>query len=185
MDNSDYFLVNHQLAINVEPLQENESIPDTMLFEQLIPAPFRMASDLASLDSQALHSLKLNTESTQALWHYLQIQNQKISTLLSYVLSQQDDKEFHYTCTAFSAGNCFFYAQKNTFLVGQKVVLKIFIPDESAAIFCYAEVASIDKQNIELTYQKIREEDKELLIRTTLHIQSKQLKLRAEKRNQP
>lgn len=184
MDNENYFQVNHQLAINVEPLAENENIPDAVLFEQLIPAPFRMASDLASLDSQALHSLKLNNESTQALWHYLQIQNQKINTLLSYVLSQQDEKQFHYSCHAFSAGNCFFYALETPFSLGQIVTLKIFIPDESAAIFCYAEIASIDNQLVELSYLQIREEDRELLIRATLHIQSKQLKLRAAKRNQ-
>lgn len=184
MDNENYFLVNHQLAINVEPLQENENIPDAALFEQLIPAPFRMASDIASLDSKALHSLKLNNESTQALWYYLQIQNQKINTLLSYVLSQQDDKQFHYSCSAFSAGNCFFNALEKQFFIGQIVTLKIFIPDESAAVFCYAEVASIDNHLVELSYQQIREEDRELLIRATLHIQSKQLKLRAAKRNQ-
>ena len=38
------------------------------------------------------------------------------------------------------------------------------------------------QQIVELTYQQIREEDIELLIRATLHIQSKQLKARAQQR---
>jgi len=180
----EYFLVNHQLAINVELLNNDENIPDTQQFEQEIPAPFRMASDLAKIDSQALHALKLNNETTQALWFYLQAQNQKINTLLTYVLSQQDEQKFHYQTSAFSAGCCFFDCSDNTFSAQQNVRLKIFIPEESAAIYCYAMVSTVNNKRVELTYQRIREEDRELLIRTSLHIQSKQLKFRATQRIQ-
>lgn len=184
MSNNEYFLVNYPLAINVEELQAEECIPDAIAFEQDIPAPFRMASDLASISSQALQPLKLNNETTQALWGYLQAQNQKINTLLSYVLSQQDDSRYHYQTTSFSAGLCVFNCDKKTFKLHQNVRLKIFIPEESAAIYCYASVTGIDDKIVELTYQQIREEDRELLIRSTLHIQSKQLKLRATERAQ-
>ena len=184
MTSNEYFLVSYPLAINVEPLKNGENIPDQQQFEQQIPAPFRMASDLAAIDSQILHPLKLNNEATQALWGFLQAQNQKINTLLSYVLSQQDDPRFHYQTSAFSAGSCIFDCDDKAFSVQQNVRLKIFVPEESAAIYCYARVTAIAKNSVELTYQQIREEDRELLIRTTLHIQSKQLKLRAAQRAQ-
>ena len=184
MTNNEYFLVSYPLAINVEKLKEGENIPDQQQFEQQIPAPFRMASDLAAIDSQALHPLKLNNETTQALWGFLEAQNQKINTLLTYVLSQQDDSRFHYQSSAFSAGCCIFNCDEHLFSVQQNVRLKIFIPEESAAVYCYASVTAINENSVELTYQQIREEDRELLIRTTLHIQSKQLKLRAAQRAQ-
>jgi len=184
MVGNEYFLVNYPLSINIELLGEHENIPDAEEFERRIPAPFRMASEIASIDSQALQPLKLNNETTQALWGFLQSQNQKINTLLSYVLSQQDDEKCRYQTTAFSAGCCIFVCDNETFNIGQHALLKIFIPEESAALFCYATVTNIDKNQIELTYQQIREEDRELLIRTTLHIQSKQLKLRAAQRAQ-
>jgi len=183
MTNSEYFLVEHQLSLNVEALSNDESIPDTISFEAEIPAPFRMASDLASIESHNLQPLKLNNETTQALWGYLQAQNHKINTLLTYVLSQQDDKRFHFQSCAFSAGLCLFKSLDTTFTVGQNIRLKIFIPEESAAIYCYAQVSEITNDTIELTYKQIREEDRELLIRTTLHIQSKQLKARAQQRS--
>ena len=185
MSSNEYFLVNYPLAINVEKLKEGEDIPAQQQFEQQIPAPFRMASDLAAIDSQALQPLKLNNETTQALWGFLQAQNQKINTLLSYVLSQQDDRRFRYQTSAFSAGCCIFNCDANAFSMQQDVLLKIFIPEESAAIYCYASVTAMDENSVELTYRQIREEDRELLIRTTLHIQSKQLKLRAAQRAQP
>jgi len=182
MTNNQYFLVEHQLSLNVEKLSETEKIPNEIEFEAEIPAPFRMASDLAQIESHSLQPLKLNNETTQALWGYLQAQNLKINTLLSYVLSQQDDKQFHYISMAFSAGVCLFKATNNTFMLNQPVRLKIFIPEESAAVYCYAKVTNIEDNVVELSYQIIREEDRELLIRTTLHIQSKQLKARAQQR---
>jgi hypothetical protein len=177
-----YFLVEHQLSLNVETLNENEHIPNDTDFEIEIPAPFRMASDLANIESHSLQPLKLNNKTTQALWCYLEAQNLKINTLLTYVLSQQDDKKLHFQSHAFSAGICLFKAPQKTFSVGQNVRLKIFMPEESAAIYCYAQVTRIEQDIIELNYQQIREEDRELLIRATLHVQSKQLKIRAQQR---
>ena len=187
MTKQQYFLVEHQLSLNVEALKENEKIPNDIDFEAEIPAPFRMASDLANIEAHNLQPLKLNNETTQALWGYLQAQNLKINTLLTYVLSQQDDKNFHFQSRSFSAGLCHFNTQANIFSIHQNVRLKIFIPDESAAIYCYAQVQQIKQhadqtETVELHYQQIREEDRELLIRTTLHIQSKQLKARAQQR---
>ena len=184
MGNNEYFLVNYSLSINIEKLNDNENIPNAEEFENKIPAPFRMASEITAIDSQALQPLKLNNDTTQALWGFLQAQNQKINTLLSYVLSQQDDEKFRYQSTAFSAGHCIFDCNDNNFSVGQNILLKIFIPEESAAVFCYATVTAIKENQVELTYQQIREVDRELLIRATLHIQSKQLKLRAARRAQ-
>jgi hypothetical protein len=177
-----YFIVEHQLSLNIEVLKDDETIPNEVSFETEIPAPFRMASDLANIDSHSLQPLKLNNETTQALWGYLEAQNLKINTLLTYVLSQQDNGEFHFQSTAFSAGACLLKQQDIPFILNQKVRLKIFIPEESAAIYSYAQVSSIHDNIVELSYKQIREEDRELLIRTTLHIQSKQLKIRAQKR---
>jgi hypothetical protein len=182
MPNNQYFIVEHQLSLNVEVLGSDQSIPDEANFESEIPAPFRMASDIANIDSHSLQPLKLNNETTQALWGYLQAQNLKINTLLSYVLSQQDNKDFHFQSTSFSAGACYLKQQATPFSLNQNVRLKIFIPEESAAIYCYAQVSAIDDTIVELSYQKIREEDRELLIRATLHVQSKQLKARAQQR---
>lgn len=192
MTKQQYFLVDHQLSLNVEALNNNESIPTQIEFEAEIPAPFRMASDLANIEAHNLQPLKLNNETTQALWGYLQAQNLKINTLLTYVLSQQDDQKFHFQSVSFGAGMCRFKAKTGTFSLHQNVRLKIFIPDESAAIYCYAQVNNIrqtiaeknaiEDDLVELHYLQIREEDRELLIRATLHIQSKQLKARAQQR---
>ncbi len=183
MNNNEYFIVNHPLSINVEPLNDQQTIPSPLDFENEIPAPFRMASDLASLDANASHSVKLNKELTPGLWDHLELQNKKINILLTYVLSQQDDKKMHYKTTSFSAAECIFAcADVSSFKVNQTVILKLFILEKAAAIYCYATITKIHENKITLFYQQIREEDRELLIRTTLYFQSQQLKVRTERR---
>ena len=181
MNNNEYFLVPHALSINLEPVTPAEMPIDQSTFENEIPGPFKMASDLAQADVNILAPLKLNNENTQALWGYLQAQNQKINTLLSYVLTQQDDPKFHNTTLQFSAGRILTDLSGN-WSIGDNARLKIFLPDEASAIYCYACVSDISKNNLAFDYTLIREQDRELLIRASLHIQTQQLKDRAKQR---
>ena len=105
MNNSEFFLVPHTLSINLEPVDKAAFPSDQSAFESEIPGPFKMASDLSQADASILAPLKLNNDNTQALWSYLQAQNQKINALLTYVLTQQDDPKFHNTTLQFSAGS--------------------------------------------------------------------------------
>lgn len=181
MNNNEYFLVPHRLSINLLPIDEQVLPSNQLAFEEEIPGPFRMASDLAKADASVLASLKLNSESTQSLWSYLEAQNQKINILLSYVLTQQDEQQSRYQTIKFSAGSLIIKSSNN-WSIGQNARLKIFIPEESAAIYCYAKVSEIDESECVFTYTLIREQDRELLIRASLHVQSQQLKLRAQQR---
>jgi hypothetical protein len=183
MSQNEYFRIQCDLLINVEALAENENVPDEKDFADEIPAPFKMASEIAHLDSQALSGLNFNNEGALLLKHYLEAQNQKINILLTYVLSQQNEAKLQYHTSSLSAGECQFSAkQDDNFQLNQRVRLKIFIPEESAAIYCYARISNVEGENITLTYQRIRDEDRELLIRTTLHLQSHQLKKRSAER---
>jgi len=167
----------------VEALPEGVNLPDALQFADEIPEPFKMASDIAYLDSQALSGLKFNNEGALLLKHYLETQNQKLNILLTYVLSQQDDMKLQYHTLALSAGECVFSVkQQHDFQLDQLVRLKIFTPNESAAVYCYARISNIEKDNITLTYPLILDEDRELLIRSTLHLQSLQLKQRTAER---
>jgi len=183
MNNNEYFLVEHTLSINLKSIDKEELPLSQHAFEQEIPGPFRMASDLAQADANILTPLKLNNETSKALWQYLQAQNQKINTLLSYVLTQQDEEKSRHQSLKFSAG-CLIIKNNNTLKKEDIVRLKIFLPEESSAIYCYAYVTEISAEQCTLTYTFIRDQDRELLIRASLHIQSQQLKDRAKLREE-
>lgn len=179
--NNKYFLVQHTLSINLQAVEQNEIPMDQLSFDAEIPGPFRMASDLAQADANILAPLKLASDQTKALWGYLQAQNQKLNALLTYVLSQQDEFQYRHQTLQFSAG-CFSLAHTLNWTMGQTVRVKIFLPEESSAIYCYAQVSEINETYDTFTYSLIREEDRELLIRASLHIQSQQLKHRTKLR---
>jgi len=181
MNNTEFFLVPHSLSINIEPVDETALPVDQLAFENEIPGPFKMASDLSQADASILAPLKLNNDSTQALWGYLQAQNQKINALLTYVLTQQDDPKFHNTTLQFSAGSLI-TVPNSTWAIGDNARVKIFLPEESSAIYCYAVVSEINNSEHTFKYTLIREQDQELLIRASLHIQTQQLKDRAKQR---
>lgn len=184
MNNNEYFLVEHTLSINLQLIEKGQLPLDQLSFEDEIPGPFRMASDLAKADASILTPLKLNSDNTQALWSYLQAQNQKINTLLSYVLTQQDDQKARHQTTRFSAGSLIINDpnKANIWKIGDNVRLKIFLPEESSAIYCYGIVTEIDQTECIFSYTFIRDQDRELLIRASLHVQSQQLKQRAKQR---
>jgi hypothetical protein len=181
MNNNEYFLVQHTLSINLQSVDQQTLPHDQLAFENEIPGPFRMASDLSAADASILAPLKLNSDNTQALWAYLQAQNQKINTLLSYVLTQQDEAMDRYQTLKFSAGSLIIKSDPR-WKISDIARLKIFLPDESAAIYCYATVSAVNTTECTFTYTLIREQDRELLIRASLHVQSHQLKQRAKQR---
>ena len=74
--------------------------------------------------------------------------------------------------------------------VGQIFQAKLFFKQEALAIYCYTRLESSepldnsDQFLCTLSFERIREEDKELLIRASLHAQSRQLKERSKQRRE-
>ena len=70
--------------------------------------------------------------------------------------------------------------------MGAKAELKLFLDAEAAAIFCYGEVITCeqveDSYHIAFIFNTIREQDQELLVRASLHIQTQQLRKRAKEK---
>jgi len=62
---------------------------------------------------------------------------------------------------------------------------KLFLQHEASAVYCYSEVVAIEKQDNEhyqytLLFVSIRDSDQELVVRASLHAQTRQLKKRQQ-----
>ena len=181
----DYFSVAHGINLNVRPL--DRPLPSTDELAAAIPAPFLMASDVNSLNSSALRSLNRLGELAEELANYLQQQARKIDLLLHYVLRQQDDESTRYTTQSYSGSGCCYLADSALSLL-QVVEVKLFLDNNDGAVFCYGQILSCEqvaeKWQIKVVFSCIREEDRELIVRASLHQQSKLLKQKAEQRQQ-
>ncbi|CAG9001189.1 MAG: hypothetical protein CENE_03207 [Candidatus Celerinatantimonas neptuna] len=186
-DEPSYFSVAYQLNLNVAPLPWESELPEYSDFINAIPESFRLASAGQNRLENIATPLQTLGEAGVALQHYLHAQAEKLNMLMSYVLSLQDDPHKR-THTTHFGGSQLQFNWPEPLRLDQLVEIKLFIPEEATAIYCYGRVKEIaDRQqsfNIACEYALIREEDQETLVRASLHVQSKLLQKRAKARHQ-
>lgn len=183
----EYFTVEQDVNINVVPVSDQHSLPGYDEFIRNMPYSFRLASEVASLEAAALRPLRNIATVGDDLVTFLKAQSRKIDLIMSYMLSMEDDKAHRLISHSFGGGGITYYTD-TPLPIGQLVQLKLFFTDEASAIFCYGEVIEVkpqdDKHLICLYYARIREEDREIIVRASLHQQSKQLKRKAQIKRQ-
>jgi len=182
----EFFSIDHNFSINILPL-ESTQVTSFEQFSANMPTPFKMASDMKSIDQSALRPLQALSGVTGQLVEFLNHQSAKIDLLIGYILSQQDDKEHRYQGIKFGGGGLLFTANKS-FKLAQLLEMKVFLLNQNCAVYCYGEVIEIqqDQESYlhKVIFHFIREDDREILVRNSLHEQSKQLQVLAQQRNQ-
>ncbi len=194
----EFFSIDHDFSLNIIPL----ALEDITTFEHFtnkMPMPFKLASDMMTIDQAALRPLQALSDVTGQLVDFLNHQSQKIDLLIGYILSQQDDEKHRCQGIKFGGGGVTFIAQ-TAFNLGQKLEIKVFLLENNCAVYCYGEVIEVTpdeattdtesavQQGIEyihkVIFHFIGEDDREVLVRTSLHEQSKQLQKLSLLRNQ-
>ncbi|WP_448549137.1 PilZ domain-containing protein [Thalassotalea fusca] len=187
----EFFSIEHQFSINIKPLaQAHVSYQE---FLRRIPLPFKMSTDINTLDQSALRPLQTLGSVAGQLVEYLNHQSQKIDLLVGYIINQQDEQDFRFLGTKFGGSGIEFedIAVAPSFTLGEHVELKLFFPLENSAIYCHGEIIEIVAPEADDTpnryraiFTHIREEDREIIVRASLHQQSRQLQEKAQQRTQ-
>jgi N-dimethylarginine dimethylaminohydrolase len=181
----EYFSIAHSINANVRPLGEDEKMPDEENLEDSMPYAFRIASEMAALEAQAIRPLRNLGDHAETLAEYLNHQSRKIDLMMSFVLHQQDEPEFRFKTVKLGGGGVIIESS-DPLEVGTHAELKLFLDAEAAAIFCFGEVITCeqveDSYHIAFIFNTIREQDQELLVRASLHVQTQQLRKRAKEK---
>lgn len=201
---NEFFSIAYDFTLNILPITAEVDSFDN--FMDSMPTPFKLASDVTVIDQNALRPLQGLSGVSAQLVDFLNLQAQKIDLLVTYILSQQDEEQHRYQGIEFGGGGVKFNAN-NAFAIGQMLEVKLFLLNNQCALYCYAEVIEVTEiinssSNEEITnianpqtntsnsyhhkviFHFIREEDREALVRTSLHEQAKQLKRLSQDRNQ-
>lgn len=181
-----YFSVQQAFSVNLKPLTEGEKVPAEDVFAAEIPDLFKLASDMLVVDQAQLRDLNMTERSAKLIAQILSQQSSRISMILTYMLRQEDDPEHRQQGLAYSGGGLVTHCS-TTLAIGDYVQVKLFLPDDYAAIFAYGQViaATSDGQpEYTIAFVRLREEDQELLVRASLHAQARQLKQRSAERQQ-
>ncbi|MBU2978959.1 PilZ domain-containing protein [Alteromonas sp. C1M14] len=183
----EFFMIAHDLPINIVPLDGSTPVPDSHELENAMPYAFRIAGEMASIEAQALRPLRHLGEQAAALTEYLNHQARKIDLMMSYILQQQDDEQRRFKSVKFGGGGVV-VESPTPFEIGTNAELKLFLSEEAAAVYCFGEVITCqqeeDSYHIAFIFRSIREQDQELLVRASLHVQTQQLRKRAQNKQE-
>lgn len=182
-----FFSVDHSIPINVELLAEDDALPTPEQLEQELPEPFRLAGAVSHVDLHTAHQLRSQSDELAELVDVINQQASKLNLLLSFVLRQFDDPAQRRFTRTFG-GSQLSFINPDDIEPGRRLRLKLFLSEEAAAVYCYGEVTESHPTDagvlISVRYLRIRHQDQEALVRASLHIQSRQLRQRAEQRAQ-
>ncbi|HCU66869.1 MAG TPA: PilZ domain-containing protein [Rheinheimera sp.] len=196
----DYFSVEQSVLANIRPLPQ--SLPGEQEFLLMIPEPFLMASEQAVLDRSALKALSKLGELAEELAAYLRTQAKKLDMMMRYVLMQQDDANYRQHTHSFG-GSALNFLTQAPLPEGQTLEVKLFLTGADGAVYFLATVldnepyqaaatdiaaqplaAGAPTYLVRAAVSRIRDEDREVLVRASLHEQSRQLKRKALEREQ-
>lgn len=185
-DFADYFQIEDQIRINAEPCNHDNKDVLKEDFLAMIPEPFLMAGEMMHLNASSLRSLSRLGNVADELCRYLQHMAKKMDLMMHYVLQQQDQIECRYFTHSYGgSGLCL--QSEQPMQVGDWLQLKIFLAQGEGAVFCLGQViecrAVHEQWLVDVVYRHCRDEDQELIVRASLHEQTRQLKLKKARRH--
>jgi hypothetical protein len=177
----EFFMIKHNIPVNVRLIADDFVLPDIDDLHQHMPYEFQIASEISSIDTKALRPLRGLGEHAIELAEFLNHQSRKIDLMMSLILQQHSNHEQTYHSIQFGGGGIILRSE-NELTVGGRIELKLFLREEASAIFCFAEVIAgtlvDDTYHVYLIYTRIREEDQDLLVTASLHLQAANLRKR-------
>ncbi|CAM4164738.1 PilZ domain-containing protein [Pseudoalteromonas byunsanensis] len=182
-----YFQVDDANQVNLKEVSHDEVPATVSELEEKIPALFKLANEMKELDHKMLSPLRSLGDIATDLATFLQAQSRKIDLIMSHILATEQPDEDNIYCDSYGGGGIRF-TSSTTYPLGTQLRTKLFLRQEAAAIYCYCEVIDV-KSGEDNTFQhtiaftKIRDEDQELVVRASLHAQTRQLKKRQSDQN--
>ena len=185
----DFFTVAESFPVNLQAVDDDSSLPDPWEFESEMPELFSMASNMAGSDQDLLQQLKMDSHQSPVMVQVLEQMNQRMIMMLGYLLRYEDDPNQRFQGTEFGGGGIRLISP-DPIADDALFRAKLFFKDESLAIYCYLRCCACDARSedsgysVTFEFARILEQDQEHLIRASLHSQSRQLKRRAQERQQ-
>jgi len=177
----EYFMIKHNIPVNMRLVADDFVLPEIDDLHQHMPYEFQIASELSEIDTKALRPLRRLGEHAIELAEFLNHQSRKIDLMMSLILQQHSNHEETYHSIQFGGGGIVL-GSESELSIGGTIELKLFLREEASAIFCFAEVIACkpvdDTYHVSLIFTRIREEDQDLLVKATLHLQAANLRKR-------
>ncbi|MGZ9898505.1 hypothetical protein [Shewanella gaetbuli] len=192
-DSNSYFSVPHQFNVYLTKWDANQPIPDDNQLRQMQSTGLKLLSEVKALEASCLLQLRQLDTETKAIVDFLKLQSRKVDLVLQHVLEKETQTGQAYQGFQFGGSGLSIFSPTEL-NEGELFSCHIYLHAEVVAVLCICEVVSakqitsnVDDTNeqwqIELAFAQILDEDVEQLVKASLNVQQKMLKLRKQQRN--
>ncbi|UCX04538.1 hypothetical protein [Shewanella glacialimarina] len=199
-DSNSYFSVPHQFNVYLSPWDKQRPIPDDTQLRQMQSTGLKLLSEVKALESNCLLQLRQLDSATQSIVEFLKLQSRKVDLVLQHVLEKEAQAGVQYQGHQFGGSGLSLFSDKQMD-IGSIFSCHIYLHAEVVAVLCICEVTGsypADKEEAiapnnpatieqalwqtDLAFIQILDEDVEQLVKASLTVQQKMLKLRKQLR---
>lgn len=210
-DSNSYFSVPHEFNVYLEPWDKRLPLPNDDQLRQMQSTGLKLLSEVKALEANCLLQLRQLDSETKAIVDFLKLQSRKIDLVLQHVIEKEAQSGIQYKGYQFGGSGLSVMSDK-PFNIGDLFKAHIYLHNEVVAVLCICEVTQSSLRPIppssthktssshispdnfsakepaeqwqtELAFNQILDEDVEQLVKASLTVQQKMLKLRKQHRN--
>ncbi|QUN07052.1 hypothetical protein KDN34_06350 [Shewanella yunxiaonensis] len=183
-ESSAYFSVPHPFDAYISLWPAELPLPDEAQLQAMKSKGMQLMGEVKALEGDCLIHLRQMGDDGRAIVEYLKLQSRKIDLVLQHLLEQEARDGEH--CIGLQFGGSGVRLQSQITLPrGSLVKLLLFVREEILSVLCMAKVTdsredpdSPGSYLLDMEYSVITEAEVEQLVKASLVIQQKQLKLR-------
>ncbi|MDH0448917.1 hypothetical protein [Shewanella sp. GD04112] len=201
-DTNPYFSVPHPFTAYLSLWDENQPLPSEMALRSMQSLGIQLLSEVKALEASCLLQLRHLDNEAKVVVDFLKLQSRKVDLVLQHVLEKEVQEGEKFSGCQFG-GSGIRLMSKEALPLGRQYKVTLFIHEELVAILCFAKVTaclvSQDSQSdglqvqspnaaspylVDLEFSQILDADVEQLVKASLNVQQKQLKLRKQARDE-
>lgn len=199
-DTNPYFSVPHPFTAYLSLWDENQPLPSEMALRSMQSLGIQLLSEVKALEASCLLQLRHLDNEAKVVVDFLKLQSRKVDLVLQHVLEKEVQEGEKFSGCQFG-GSGIRLMSKEALPLGRQYKVTLFIHEELVAILCFAKVTAclvsqegqsdgqVQSPNaassylVDLEFSQILDADVEQLVKASLNVQQKQLKLRKQARD--
>ncbi|VEE64559.1 Uncharacterised protein [Shewanella putrefaciens] len=201
-DTNPYFSVPHPFTAYLSLWDENQPLPSEMALRSMQSLGIQLLSEVKALEASCLLQLRHLDNEAKVVVDFLKLQSRKVDLVLQHVLEKEVQEGEKFSGCQFG-GSGIRLMSKEALPLGRQYKVTLFIHEELVAILCFAKVTAclvsqegqsdglqVQSPNaalpylVDLEFSQILDADVEQLVKASLNVQQKQLKLRKQARDE-
>ncbi|MFB2780127.1 hypothetical protein ACE017_13270 [Shewanella mangrovisoli] len=201
-DTNPYFSVPHPFTAYLCLWDENQPLPSEMALRSMQSLGIQLLSEVKALEASCLLQLRHLDNEAKVVVDFLKLQSRKVDLVLQHVLEKEVQEGDKFSGCQFG-GSGIRLNSREALPLGRQYKVTLFIHEELVAILCFAKVTAclvsqegqsdglqVQSHNaaspylVDLEFSQILDADVEQLVKASLNVQQKQLKLRKQARDE-